>query len=58
VALFSKRAAMVAVNRERIEATWRTEHPGEEPSQRQRNAWDHQAWTAGRAAKGRAETAR
>jgi conjugative relaxase-like TrwC/TraI family protein len=56
VALFSKRAAMVVANRERIEATWRAEHLGEEPTQRQRNAWDHHAWTEGRAAKGRAET--
>ncbi|HTX00378.1 MAG TPA: MobF family relaxase, partial [Acidimicrobiales bacterium] len=56
VALFSKRTVRVAVNRGRIEATWRAEHPGEVPSQRQRNAWDHQAWTEGRAAKGRAET--
>jgi conjugative relaxase-like TrwC/TraI family protein len=56
VAMFSKRAAMVAANRERIEAAWRVEHPGEEPSQRQRNAWDHQAWTEGRAAKDRTET--
>ncbi len=56
VALFSKRAAMVVANRERIEAAWRAEHPGEQPSQRQLNAWDHQAWTEGRATEGRAET--
>jgi exodeoxyribonuclease V alpha subunit len=56
VALFSKRAAIVAANRERIEATWRAERPSDEPSQRQRNAWDHQAWTEGRAAKDRSET--
>jgi exodeoxyribonuclease V alpha subunit len=56
VALFSKRAAMVVANRERIEATWRAEHLGMQPSQRTRDAWDHQAWTAGRAAKGRVET--
>lgn len=48
VELLSKRATLVAENRRRNEAAWRTEHPGREPSQRVRNAWDQAGWEQGR----------
>lgn len=34
-----------------VEAQWRAEHPGREPSQRVRNGWDSQAWAEGRPTK-------
>ena len=51
VELLSKRTAVVAAHRDRIEAEWRAAHPGREPSQRVRNGWDQQAWEQGRPAK-------
>jgi hypothetical protein len=51
VELLSKRSAQTAANRERIEAAWRAEHPGREPSQRVRNGWDQEAWAEGRPTK-------
>jgi conjugative relaxase-like TrwC/TraI family protein len=48
VGVFSARAAQIRRNVDRYEAAWRTEHPGEEPGPRQREAWDRRAWAAGR----------
>ncbi len=51
VELLSKRSVQTAANRERIEAEWRVQHPGREPSQRVKNGWDAAAWAEGRRAK-------
>ncbi|MBM6401439.1 MobF family relaxase [Phycicoccus sonneratiae] len=45
---FSARAAQIARNIDRYEATWRTEHPGSEPDQRLRRTWDRRAWAQAR----------
>jgi len=44
VALMSKRAALVETAQARAEASWRTGHPGQEPSRRTMHGWHHQAW--------------
>ena len=51
VVLLSKRSAATAANRTRIEAKWRADHPGREPSRRVKNGWDSQAWAEGRPVK-------
>lgn len=48
VGVFSTRAAQIRRNVDRYEVAWRTEHPGEEPGPRQREAWDRRAWAEGR----------
>lgn len=48
VGLFSARTAQIRRNVDRYEAVWRAEHPGEEPGQRRRKAWDRRAWAEGR----------
>jgi exodeoxyribonuclease V alpha subunit len=48
VAALSKRTVLVADARDALEAEWRAEHPGREPSQRVRNGWDQEAWEATR----------
>jgi exodeoxyribonuclease V alpha subunit len=45
---FSARAAQIRRNVDRYEATWRSEHPGEEPGRRLREAWDRRAWAKAR----------
>jgi exodeoxyribonuclease V alpha subunit len=45
---FSARAAQIARNVERIEATWRGAHPGAEPGPRLRRSWDARAWAQDR----------
>jgi exodeoxyribonuclease V alpha subunit len=45
---FSARAAQITRNIDRYEATWRTEHPGEEPGPRLRRGWDRRAWAQAR----------
>ena len=45
---FSARTAQIARNVDRYEATWRSEHPGEEPGPRLRRAWDARAWAEAR----------
>ncbi|GAB3996020.1 MobF family relaxase [Nocardioides marmoraquaticus] len=45
---FSARAAQVAANIDRYEATWRREHPGTEPGPGLRRAWDRRAWAEAR----------
>jgi conjugative relaxase-like TrwC/TraI family protein len=45
---FSARAAQIRRNVDRYEATWRREHPGEEPGPRLREAWDRRAWAEAR----------
>jgi exodeoxyribonuclease V alpha subunit len=45
---FSARAAQITGNIDRYEATWRTEHPGEEPGPRLRRGWDSRAWAQAR----------
>lgn len=37
---FSARTAQIRRNVDRREAAWRSEHPGEDPVPRQREAWD------------------
>jgi len=51
VEMMSKRSVQVAANRTRLEAEWRTEHPGREPSRRVINGWDQEAWAEDRKAK-------
>jgi exodeoxyribonuclease V alpha subunit len=45
---FSARTAQIRGNVDRFEAAWRGEHPGEEPGQRLREAWDRRAWAQAR----------
>lgn len=45
---FSARSAQIRRNVDRYEAVWRTEHPGEEPGLRLREAWDRRAWAEAR----------
>lgn len=45
---FSARTAQIRRNVDRYEAAWRTEHPGEEPGLRLREAWDRRAWADAR----------
>jgi conjugative relaxase-like TrwC/TraI family protein len=44
VEAMSRRAAQLERNLARIEAEWRAEHPGQEPSARLARLWDVQAW--------------
>ena len=45
---FSARTAQIRRNVDRYEATLRSEHPGEEPGPRLREAWDRRAWAQAR----------
>ncbi|MCW2814564.1 MAG: ATP-dependent exoDNAse [Nocardioides sp.] len=45
---FSARAAQIGRNVDRYEAQWRSEHPGQEPGPRLRQAWDTRAWAQAR----------
>ena len=45
---FSARAAQIGRNVDRYEAQWRTDHPGEEPGPKLRQAWDRRAWSQAR----------
>ncbi|WP_051518482.1 MobF family relaxase [Intrasporangium chromatireducens] len=45
---FSARAAQISRNIEQLEAEWRSEHPGEDPGPRLRQAWDRRAWAQAR----------
>ena len=45
---FSARTAQIRRNVDRYEATWRIEHPGDEPGPRLREAWDRRAWAEAR----------
>jgi exodeoxyribonuclease V alpha subunit len=45
---FSARTAQIRRNVDRYEAEWRSEHPGEEPGPRLREAWDRRAWARAR----------
>src|SRR5699024_3063037 len=45
---FSARAAQISAHRDRYEAQWRGEHPGEEPGQLLHRNWDARAWAEGR----------
>ena len=47
-ARFSARAAQIGRNVDRYEAEWRTEHSGEEPGPKLRQAWDRRAWSEAR----------
>lgn len=44
VEAMSRRSAQLERNLARIEAEWRTEHPGKEPTARLARLWDVQAW--------------
>lgn len=44
----SRRSAQLQRNLTRIEADWRTEHPGQEPTGRLARLWDVQAWESQR----------
>jgi exodeoxyribonuclease V alpha subunit len=48
VGAFSARTSQIHRNIDRYEAEWRREHPGEEPGQRLREAWDRRAWADAR----------
>ncbi|MEP6817713.1 MAG: MobF family relaxase [Marmoricola sp.] len=48
VGAFSARTAQISRNVDRYEATWRSDHPGEEPDSRLRQAWDRRAWSQAR----------
>jgi len=49
--LLSKRRAQVQENIARLEASWREDHPGQEPSPEQRRIFDFQAWALDRPGK-------
>lgn len=49
--LLSKRRAQVQENIARLEAAWRENHPGQEPSPEQRRIFDFQAWALDRPGK-------
>lgn len=42
--VFSGRSKQIGHNIDRYETRWRSEHPGEEPGPRLRQAWDRRAW--------------
>ncbi|HKJ12715.1 MAG TPA: MobF family relaxase, partial [Ornithinimicrobium sp.] len=48
VGAFSARAAQIRRNVDRLEADWRHDHPGQEPSPRLREGWDRRAWAQAR----------
>jgi exodeoxyribonuclease V alpha subunit len=48
VGAFSARTAQIRRNIDRYEADWQSEHPGEEPGPRLREAWDRRAWAEAR----------
>ncbi|MBA8804178.1 conjugative relaxase-like TrwC/TraI family protein [Nocardioides ginsengisegetis] len=48
VGAFSARTGQIRRNVDRYEATWRSEHPVEEPGPRLREAWDRRAWAQAR----------
>ena len=48
VGAFSARTAQIRRNIDRYEAAWRSEHTGEEPGPRLREAWDRRAWAQAR----------
>ena len=48
VGAFSARTAQIRRNVDRYEAAWRSEHPGQEPGLRLREAWDRGAWAQAR----------
>ena len=45
---FSARTAQIRRNVDHYEATWRAEHPGQEPGPRLREVWDRRAWAQAR----------
>lgn len=45
---FSQRREQIAARRETVEAQWRAEHPGQEPSARLVRQWDNHSWSATR----------
>jgi hypothetical protein len=45
---FSARTAQIRRNIDHYEATWRSEHPGQEPGPRLREVWDRRAWAQAR----------
>jgi exodeoxyribonuclease V alpha subunit len=45
---FSQRRDQVAARRETLEAQWRAEHPGQEPSPKQVRTWDNHGWASTR----------
>ncbi|WP_344047081.1 MobF family relaxase [Nocardioides panacihumi] len=48
VGAFSARAAQIGRNIDRYEASWRREHPDEEPGPRLREVWGRRAWAEAR----------
>jgi exodeoxyribonuclease V alpha subunit len=48
VGAFSARTAQIRRNVDRYEATWRSEHPDQEPGPRLREVWDRRAWAQAR----------
>jgi conjugative relaxase-like TrwC/TraI family protein len=48
VGAFSARSAQIRRNVDRYEATWRGEHPGEDPGPRLWEVWDRRAWAQAR----------
>jgi exodeoxyribonuclease V alpha subunit len=48
VGAFSARARQIRRNVDSYEATWRREHPGQEPGPRLREAWDRLGWAQAR----------
>lgn len=44
VEAFSARSKQIETNIDRYEATWRRDHPGEEPGPGLRQVWDRRAW--------------
>lgn len=44
VSEFSARSRQIELNIDRYEATWRRDHPGQDPGPRLRQAWDRRAW--------------
>ena len=48
VGAFSARARQIEANIDAYEATWRTEHPGDEPGPALRQIWDRRAWADAR----------
>ncbi len=48
VGAFSARTAQIRRNVDRYEVGWRSEHPGEEPGPRLREAWNRRAWAQAR----------
>ncbi|MFI5623336.1 MobF family relaxase [Nocardioides sp. NPDC051685] len=48
VGAFSARSKQIEQNMDRYEASWRADHPGEEPGPALRRAWDRRAWADAR----------